>query len=390
MDFSDFEYHKSKIPSDLKEKEKFFQHLEQQFTDEIMSSPEAAGYFKNYSPDSVKRFIEMYAGHKTHLAKIYDYYAEAKQRRDLKFRNKAEIVFKAIKQKKLFNLQLQWRAELVTIDEVKFSADFVFWGWHINDCSFVPAITPTDIEIMKLYLREDKDACNQVDWLYNGQDYTLLLKNPFVEGGECLPEWYHFYDNRMGTGSLLLLPDKRGQKEYYYMIMGRTEIDRQIKEEIRKNPPPPAAPILPHLFFDAKLCANFAKMYEEDKHFVKLFDIYYKENDEDEEDECELSEIKKAIETLKEADGKIIMPGGMEWREAILHCANMYEVGKICEELDTVYSEYCMFRELGIQRGEKTKEELKEAYEKDIHVKIVRDAIFKGRELNGEPQDFNF
>jgi hypothetical protein len=390
MDFSDFEYHKDKVPSDYKENERFFQRLEDKFFEEIMASPKAAEFFKNYHPDSIRSFVVLYAGQKAHLARSYSYYEELRQNKDLKFREKAEKVFEAIKQKKLFNLQLQWRAELITFKEISFSYDFVFWGEHINDCTFLPEIYAEDVELMKKYLLEDEEGLSAIRDTYDWQEhYDFMEKN---EEGDYiyLPDWYEYYDNKMGTASLMLLPNKRGEKERFYEDLGRKEMARLREEEAKKNPRPPYVPPLPYLTGNTNQMNEFSKLFEKDKYFLKLFEIYQEEEEEQKKIEHDSEFVEEAIQLLNEADETVYMPGGgLEWRQAIIKCAQIYEARKVCDELDALYSEYRMFRELGISRGETT-EKLKEAYENHALVKMIRDFILKGREMSGEPADLNF
>src|SRR5207249_142334 len=69
--------------------------------------------------------------------------------------------------------------------------------------------------------------------LHTWQDYEELTKRNAEGDMEFMPDWYEFYDGRMGTGALLTLPDIRGKKEAYYK-----NIYWDWKKKQPKEPPP--------------------------------------------------------------------------------------------------------------------------------------------------------
>lgn len=390
MDFSNFEYHKDKVPSDYTEREKYFQSLIPVFIGEMKASPVAMEFLSHYDPNTWDAFMKWYAERKSFLANSYDYYISIKPKRELKFREMAEAAINAIKQKKLFNLQLQWRAEIINIPEIRFCYEFVFWSKYIEDCSFLPRITETEVNLMKKFLKEEENALESID-VYHGdyQDYDSLMVKDEEGLFEDMLAWYEYYDNYLGTGSLLLLPDKRGEKEEFYMDLSREEQRKKAEEEKILNPPKPYIPPLPSLRWNEEALTNFSRVFETDKHFRKLFEIYKEETERETEDEGETELMEEAIRTLEDATETVIMPGGLPWKKAIIRCAQIYEAEMVCRELDVLYQEICMLEELGISKGG-AMENIKEVYEKDGIVKIYYNHIINGRKLNGEPADFNF
>jgi len=142
------------VPQDQSKKEQFFKDLQQQFCEEISASEEAKEYFSKYSPSSIDSFIKSYASKKVHLAQCYEYYERLyseKETANLDYQKKAENMLIAILQKKLFNIQLQWRAGKIDIDEINISYDFRFWEDHVASCPFIPAITENEVELIKEY-----------------------------------------------------------------------------------------------------------------------------------------------------------------------------------------------------------------------------------------------
>ncbi|HEY4786700.1 MAG TPA: hypothetical protein VIH57_11650 [Bacteroidales bacterium] len=388
MDFSDFEYSKDKIPDHFTKKKLFFEELKNKFHDEIVNDESCKDYFKTYEPDSVKAFILEYAERKAKLAEHYEYYVEAStQTKEVKYREETESMLNLIRQKKLFNLQLEWRADKIKINEIRVAYDFEFWGQHIDSCPFIPRITEAEISVMQQFLRSEN--YEEVYW-YELQNYEFVMEKDETGSFVNMPEWFEFYDGIMGTGSLLLLPDIRGKKEEYYMEKAREERAKMKKDEPPKDPPAPYIAPPPTLIGTAEEKAKFAGFFEKDKHFIELFKFWQAQctpvignNDIDR------SEIDEAIDLLEEADYKVIMPGGLNWREAIVLCARQYMNNIIANELPAVYDEYLMLTDLGISKGP-SQEEIEEIYLKENIASFFLEGIKKGRKACGEPEDFNF
>ena len=135
INFDQFSYNKSTFPADEFERKQFFKKLEQTFYEEIKSSAVAKEYFSNYSDYSVESFVKTYASRKSHLVQCYEFYSGAyheKEISELKFQKSAEEMLGLILQKKLFNMQLLWRAGQLEIEEIVISYDFQFWEKHTS------------------------------------------------------------------------------------------------------------------------------------------------------------------------------------------------------------------------------------------------------------------
>ena len=384
INFDHFPYNRSFLPKDDQEKRELFKQLELQFCEEIKNAESAKAYFSNYNPDSIEHFIAIYASRKAHLCQCYDLYSETYHEKvlsELHFQNEAEDVLKMILQKKMFNMQLQWRAGQLEIKEVNFSYDFQFWEKRISDCPFISPIERDELELMKEYLmRFDMD--DEVDDIYlNWQDYdSLTAKN---ENGlmDDLPEWYQFYDLHTGTGSLLLLPDLKGEKEDFYLSL--------CNQDSTKNEPPRTyTPSAPWLNAFGEEIFNFSQFFETDKYFKALFK-YYNYYNEKESRHPNMDDLREAMELLFTADRPVHCHNHLTWDNAIMVAAKEYRNTKIAEALDFVYDEYRMMKELGFAK-DKSRQEIMEEYNKDIIARYYRKNILMGRKLNGEPEDFDY
>mgnify|MGYP005820911013 CR=1 FL=1 len=119
MNFDNFKYNKASLPKDASERIKYIKQLKEEFIEEIKNSETAREYFANYRPDSIEHFIKAYTDKKVHLMGSYEFYSNKyheKEISELHFYKQAEEMLQIILQKKLFNMQLRWRAGQLEID----------------------------------------------------------------------------------------------------------------------------------------------------------------------------------------------------------------------------------------------------------------------------------
>lgn len=381
LDFDHFAFHTSVLPGDDSEKKEFFKKLEVQFQEEIKNSELAQEYFSEYNPVNVDQFIKSYSSRKVHLTQCYKFYADEyhhKEISELNFQAKAEQALGLILHKKLFDMQLLWRAGKLEIEDIKTSYDFSFWGKHILSCPFIPLVEKKEVELMKGYLAQESE---EFDPYLNWQNYDEITEKNIEGLMDELPEWYQFYDLRMNTGTLLTLPNYKGEKETYYMNLSHGE---SISRILPKTYPPQQ----PILYAGYEEMCNFCKYFETDKYFLALFK-YYKYHYEKEFRRPNYDDVTIAVDLLFKADRPVYFNPTLNWDEAIVAAANEYTNTKIAEMLDFVYEQYLMMKELGFSDRE-TPIELEDALAKDFIVSLYRTSILKGRKLNGETENFDY
>ncbi|MEI8203300.1 MAG: hypothetical protein WCH34_09830 [Bacteroidota bacterium] len=392
MNFDNFKYHKDKIPTGAK-KNIFLEELKNEFTEELFNRTDHQTYFDKYDQDSVKSFLLSFAETKKQLIEHYEFYINpAFQHKEIKINEDAKRLFKAILQKKLFNLQIQWRAELIEIKEINTSWDFLFWEINIESCPFIPEITPKEVSVFKQFLCspnvDAKEAMNYGGW----QWYNSFLADEEDDDYEEMPEWYEFYDEHMQTAHLLLLPNIRGKKDEYYREIGLAEL-REINKDKNKDFKP-YVPI-PYYYSDFKNRLEYANLFEKDPYVKELFKLYYEKYNRDENASDYNSygipddAVREAVQTLLEAQNPINMPGGLPWREALILCAQQCTNQELFNDIDNVYEEYLMFRKMGINTGEDFKTVLEKYLKNDVTININKQ-ILLGRKFLGEPEDFNY
>jgi hypothetical protein len=249
-------------------------------------------------------------------------------------------------------------------------------------------VTESEVEVMKQFLSDNNYEDLTRGWGCEWQDYDEIMRIDENGDRSSIPDWYEFYDNRMGTGILLQLPNTRGIKENHYLDLAREHFFEKSKAS-NVVPPPVYVPPPPYCIASSELLYEYASKFEDDQHFVELFRINYEMNKPQKTYGIYHNDwIDEAIELLKESETPVYMPGGYEWREAVVKCSQQYLNQIVAKEIDVVYEEYKMFSEIGLSKNDD--EEVMKQFENYEIAKIIGPGILKGRELDGDPPDYNY
>ena len=345
------------------------------FLKELQTEPKYQKYFEQFNPITIENFINSYAFNKAHWLSSVQVREHMQSNDGLRYQKEAEACLKEILQKKLFDLQCQWRAEQITLPNVQCTADMSDWEFNILNCPFIEPITQREIEIYLAYMQS---ANYDEDTFYDWQNYEEIkgYYNEADEDDDNFPDWYIFYDNQMGGNKgLILLPDTRGEKERKYMQLARTE----IHEKAAQAPPPDPRPFLPSTY-DFKFTRKFIVDIDGDKDTLTAFDLFVDQVNKT--DNWENNEAESAYYELSVAEDPFPIFGEhTDWRLALIATAAEYRRLKTMEALPIVYDEYLFRKQSGIAF-----EVPENIYPKDY----IREMILRGRELAGEPRDFNF
>ena len=380
------------VPGNPREEDKNqdIKNIQEEIEKDLRENPKYNSFFEKYHPNSKDLFIDSYKWKKSDWLKYEDIYLNSEEESVFKYKIMAEECLWQIQQKKLFNLQCEWRAENTELDEISFTGDFMKWERNIRNCTFIDPISEDEVELYKEYILSDDFERvyfeSDIEW----QNYSDLKKS--FHGDEHsdefgyfhYPEWYQYYDNRFGTSYLMNLPDIRGDKEMFYSDIyyknKRKEIEIEKKRKIREG-------TYNEQKFDSRSYAGaygdtleeFVMNYENEK-IQRLYRADQAMPLEIEEDE----ELFRALNTLMEAKEKIEMSSGEEWRIAIINTARNYENSRIYDCFDSVYNEYLQRSQMGISYETVEDKSLERMYQHS------RKIILSGRKINGEPEDFNF
>lgn len=379
-------YHYTKLPEDFTEKQAALKSIQEEFEKDILENPAYKEYFKKFSPDSVEAFYKQYVQHKIGLVNGWEFYIDEPSK-VVAWRNSAKDMLELILHKKLFNQQLLWRAEKISIPEISVSYEFEYWDDNLELCPFLEEVTPAEISAMKQFLMSNNFADNTKWFMCSWQDYERIMEQDDDGDRDFMPEWYEYYDGCMGTGALLLLPDTRGGKEAYY--------ENIYYDWLRKNPqplppqPPDAVVPLPFLMplitYDGNAYTDFMEQFEND-YLCKLHQGWLVEKHQKPDEYYDEDAVSQAISDLEDADEPIYMEGGLVWYEAIIRCAQKFKNAKVADKLDDVYANYLAKRELNLNKHIGPIGNLGQ----DKNNSDMKERILKGRELNGEPPDFNY
>ena len=369
------------VSDNIKREQEFGKNIIK-FQGELKNDPKYREYFKNYNDMSWNGFVTYYAQQKALSLRFGDFHIKQNEKRDLKYYNEAEKNLWLIQQKKLFNLQCSWRAEKITLPGVEIIADFKYWEDHIKTCTFIEPITEDEFNTFMDYFN-DPNYNPDTDYSFSflsWQEYSTfkreLSADPDSDEGLSYPEWYFFYDSRMGTSDLINLPDVRGEKERFYFKLWQ-------EDWRKKNPPKPNPKIdrRPNInYYTQNFTEEFMKTFEDSK-TLKYYRAYKKGSLE--HDDSEFDSILFEIQDIKEP---IPVEENPDWKEAIKKAYKKYEHYKTGEQLENAFRDYQSRIKMGIGFSD---DEIETDHMKKL-CETNKKRLIEARVLNGEPPDLNF
>ncbi len=349
-----------------------------QWLEELQSSETVKNYLNGFNVASTKNFLEDYVRQKSRWHTYADLYADSIEKEQLQWINTAFEHLELILQKKLFDAQCLWRAEKISFEEIEICEDFKVWENDVFNCSFIEPVNEHDIELYARYLQQN-NAEAEVDRYGEWQDYNEI-KEAYNTNNENrnFPEWYDFNNGHTGRGTLMLLPNIRGEKERFYYDLHfeqQRELNKKNDEAWEKNRD--KRPWL-HIFEEDTI-KYFVSTFE-NKDEQNLYNEYaFANRHRDEKDT-----LMDITDALLKADEFVAIESHYDWFEALQRALNGYKCKKIAEALPMALEQYQMNIQMGITfpaEGKNTHNPIR---------KIWLQNILNGRRLNGEPEDLNF
>lgn len=367
-------------PEEEKEKAIWRQQKHLEFKQELRQNEKFMKFLQRGYPSYRENFIDDYASEKVRWVEWGPKHIEWMEQEDLQWLNDANRRLKEIQQKKLFDQQCLWRAEKTELPQIRVTRDFGYWEDNIMNCPFIEPVTKEEVELYSQYLQSENIQL-EVGFLERWQDYVEIKQAYNSDNASRnFPDWYDFHNSRTGLSAYLILPDVRGEKERFYLSLFRKEKEVERKKAQQTSPTSARERIetLPSLDrYRKNYLTWFVKTFE-DKKTQQHFERCGGENAYDHFDEF----LDRDLELLGRADSIVPIKGWFDWREAIHKAAHQYRCEKIAEALPHVYEQYQMSVDL-----ELAFEEPEPIFKLDDW---YHNAILRGRELNGEPKDFNF
>jgi hypothetical protein len=278
-----------------------------------------------------------------------------------------------IQQKKLFDLQCQWRACQLELDEVSDGREFAAWGKAIQQCPVLDPISPDDLELYLAYLNSDScpdlaaDAITAHDWQdYEGfRNWVLLEEAGSGSPGHDMvrddlpdaladslghlfnmfyryPDWYAYYDLYRGTGQLLRLPQVRFVEED---APEPAADEAAASTALPAAAPEPAAELsLRYLNArDLPLTETLLKRFEQPEllHYMRVMEY--------EPEEDSLTEAaRRTYHLLSEIAQQVPIQAGSDWRQCLLDAYLAHQQRVVSRALRQVYAEYCQREAAGL------------------------------------------
>jgi hypothetical protein len=374
-------------PEEEKDKALWRKQTYEQFKAELEANPTLQALLERCYPNARKGFIEEYAHHKVNVVEYGEYHRQWLEREDLQWVNKANYCLDQILQKKLFDAQCLWRAEQMDIAEVDVTKDFLHWQNNVRACPFIDPIEQADVDLYMQYL-ESSNFQMELDLLEQWQDHDEIAKSFRDEPSFCtMPQWYEFHNNLTGLGIYLSLPDIRKQKEEVYLDLWRSTLPQPVAPQkktwgnVKAVNPGEAIPPdqLPYLNFSKDSWMKWFVETYEDQETQAAFRSNQKMRDDNSFDD----EMHESLEILARADRKVPMQAWYDWKEAVYRSVDWYSRIRIAEAMPEAFEQYRLHIDLGL------------GFETNIDRTFgwndgYRNAVLAGREMNGEPRDFNF
>lgn len=348
---------------------------------DLNTNPRYKEFFSRYNPESIKSFIKYYSERKAHVVRSGASFKEKEEKKILKYINLANELLWEIQQKKLFNLQCEWRAGQIELPGIETTAEFLYWEKYIRVCSFLPPISEDEYDLYAEYiLSDDFDIDNETSTEWQNYD---MIKYSYKNEEESLdiPAWYMFYDSRMGTSVLLTLPDERGDKEEFYLELVRNEA--KVKNKQKVKPAVNTDPRPSFNYYREEVLDEFIELFEDNT----TKDYFRAAKSFDERSVKASIDVEHAYQTLLEAGNVEVVYAG-SWHETLIKTAHKYEKELIREAFDRAYRNYLNRLNMNIGFDPDVSEK-DEKYVTEF-VKDYKERLLRGRVLNNESGDFDF
>ena len=380
------------------QQEKLYEEIYQS----LLSNKKIWDYYKDYNPESVEAFLKQYAKEKINILEWGPSQIKIQEMQDMEFSNAAFECLKQIQQKKLFDLQCQWRAELITLDGVVTTDDFGIIGADILNCKLIPPVSEAELDMFINFLNNDEFHGIQSGLPDSMWQFYFAFKKAY-EGEPFLfigfPEWYYYYDLCTGNSKYLILPDIRGEKEQYYIRLAENKTDTvettpekgkkvSKKKTIATAKPIKEVPVMkPQInYYSSGYLSWFVHEFEDKKTEREFKNVGGEKNkgEDEDEDKYDYAMVDEIVRDLS-VDGKIrSVEANDNWAEGLQETLKKYQIQERKDAISPAYEQYCMYVENGIS-FEKKADDFSVIIQKSRRAKIL-----EGRRIAGEPEDFNF
>ncbi len=379
------------------QQEKLYEEIYQS----LRNNKKIQDYYKEYNPESVDGFLKQYAKEKINILEWGPAQIRIQESQDMEFSDAAFECLKQIQQKKLFDLQCQWRANLITLEGVETTDDFGLIAEDILNCKLIPPVSEAELDMFIDFLNNE-----EFHGLQSGipdsmwQLYIAFKKDyegdPFMFFG--MPEWYSYHNLCTGNTKYLILPDIRGEKEYDYIGLADNKATppqaltpakgKKVskKKAIATAEPVKYVPVMkPRIsYYNPGYLSWFVHEFEDKKTAREFKNAGGEMNNGEDEDKYDYGMVDEIVSDLS-VDGKIrAVEANYNWAEGLRETLHKYQIQERKDAIAPAYEQYCMYIENGIS-FEKNAKGITLTMQQSRRAKIL-----EGRKIAGEPEDFNF
>ena len=360
--------------------------VRQQTIKRLNTDPAIQEYFQQFRSHSIESFISAYATWKSIVLEYGDMYENIAERNYSEYFERAKICLREIQLKKLFHLRCEWGADLVKPEGILTSLDFFGWSADVLNCPLLSTISRDEFELYLQYAKSPHFEFNEYfDWL--GQESIRSGNN---EEGDFCP-WFHYHNTHTNTGMYLQLPDIRREKESFYRKLWFNEQEALCEKKYEtgelKRPVIDQRPVLNNYNYDQLM--DFMRRFE-DADTIRAFQNHEQyggrltlgKDDDSEYLSERANDIMHALSFMK--DVRLPVEASDDWRKALILAWDNFEKEQTIAHLTLAYDDY-LFR---IENKIKFPDD--RAADNWSLAENVKNYILRGRELNGEPADFNF
>jgi hypothetical protein len=397
----------------------------------LRTDPRYQSYLAGYTPTSVEAFIQHYARHKVHCLERGPNMVKFRLHQVIEHQEEAYERLFDVQRKKLFDLQVRWRAGEITLPGIQTYQQFEAWQRQgIHRCPFLPPITRAEYELYHDWLASD--ACQEFaehqdhhrddsEW----QDYNAMRNEwarqqsppPPVSDEDkwksylAYPAWFAYYDARTGAPAgypFATSPNRRGELQDHYM-------DLDLKESWSQNPPKPYVPdprpdvmglhSTPDAFDDAPdrylteddwHFAEFTRRFDSDPETLLAYRQAMLRTFNDNYNQV-LNLTNQNLELLGDARGPWPVSAHPDWRQAIYAAAAQLHRELLLAALPAVFDDYEFRIQTGLQpappdeyRAYHDTQPANEDPDEYTIMPYLEKGILRGRELSGEARDFDY
>jgi hypothetical protein len=336
-------------------------------------------FFKQYSSSFVVDFIKNYAFKKVYWHLYGEKNLQSQKEEKNQWSRASRFCLELILQKKLFDLQCQWRGNRIKFPGIELTSQFKWWSDHIFSCPFLEPVNEIEVGYFIRFLQESDLGYRfqeSVEWQNFKAIKDEFLATPSGRSNCYYNTWYEFHNQQTGNDIYFALNDERGTLEQYYLQLGEQEETRE-----RNIHPPDSRPRLE--YSDEKMLEYFSSHFDSKESHRKYLE---KKNWHSPFNRIKTALIEEDLLFLERQKESVPIESHEDWRVAIFRAAELFRRNKTLEKLPIVAEDYWAF----LKSGKPFSGEKRLSGTRDLESDLLRQKILLGRKRIGEQENLDF